>query len=343
MKRIHDIFEFMVSKEVLRYAFSLVKKKKNKKHKYHIKRFERNLDKNITKLHDALMAGTWEMHGYKHMMREEAGKMRDIYYSSDIGDLVVQCAVGITLGALLNKSLIEDTYAGIPKRSIQKAVKRIFRKVKAYGEKLIYGYKSDFRGFYLNIDHDELKFLLADKIKDKRVINFLNKHIDGYPTPKGLPIGNYISPILANFYLDTVDRAVKSLGVNYYRYNDDIIAFHTSKEKMYEVKDMIHQKADELKLQVKPNEQIFPIERFGFDFMGYIIQRNRVLVRRKIERHVRRNARKLKIKYTPHRAAGLSSRWGWFKRVKSGRNFWMNTVGCDIKDFKKFKEIVLCV
>lgn len=297
MKRIRNIFPFMISKFVLLCAFRHLKKKCKKKHARRIQRFEAHLEKNIERLHKALMNGTWKMHPYKHIVREECGKLREIFYSSDFGDLVVQCAIGITLGAVLNHTLIDDTYAGIPGRSLH-------------------------------------------KIKDKRTVQLLFNLIDGSPTPVGIPIGNFISPILANQFLNGIDREAKDKGYEYYRYNDDIIAFCESKEKMRKFQKMMHKLADALKLVIKPSEQIFPIERFGMDMMGFIVQRKRVLVRRTIERRVRRDARKLKAKYTPHRARGIASRWGWFKRVKSGVNFWIKNVGCTIKQFKNLEKTV---
>lgn len=338
MKRIRNIFPFMISKFVLLCAFRHLKKKCKKKHARRIQRFEAHLEKNIERLHKALMNGTWKMHPYKHIVREECGKLREIFYSSDFGDLVVQCAIGITLGAVLNHTLIDDTYAGIPGRSLHKGMRRMYRKVQKYVGKPIYVYKMDFKKFYLSIDHDKLKEIIVHKIKDKRTVQLLFNLIDGSPTPVGIPIGNFISPILANQFLNGIDREARDRGYEYYRYNDDIIAFCESKEKMRKFQKMMHKLADALKLVIKPSEQIFPIERFGMDMMGFIVQRKRVLVRRTIERRVRRDARKLKAKYTPHRARGIVSRWGWFKRVKSGVNFWIKNVGCTIKQFKNLEK-----
>lgn len=341
MRRIKNIFPFMVSKFVLECAFKHLKKKKKnkKKHANRIQKFEANLEQNINNLHNSLMKGTWRMHPYKHIVREECGKLRDIYYSSNFGDLVVQCAIGITLGSVLNHTLIEDTYAGIPGRSLHKGMRRIYRKVQKYEGKPIYIYKIDFKKFYLSINHQKLKEILLHKIKDKRVLKLLFTLIDDSPTSVGIPIGNFVSPILANQFLDGIDRKAKNMGYDYFRYNDDIIAFCDSKEKLHKFQDIMHELAEELDLVIKNNEQIFPIERFGIDIMGYVIQRKRVLVRRTIERRTRRDARKLKLRFTLHRARGLASRWGWFKRVKSGKNFWVKNVGCSIKEFKNFEKL----
>ena len=344
MKRMNTIFDDMISIETLRKAFIKMKKKNKKKHRRRVAQFEKNLEENLQKLHEKLANGTWRMHEYKHMFRMECGKMREIYYSANFSDLIVQCAIGITLGVKLNHCLIEDTYAGIPGKSLHKAMKRIFRKVKSFGNKPIYCYKIDFKQFYASINHDILKDMLKRKIKDKRALALLFNIIDNCPIPVGLPIGNLISPILANFFLNPVDRLAKNMGLCYYRYNDDIVAFCDSKDKLHEFQNQLHVLADEMQLTIKKNEQIFPIERFGIDIMGFIIQRNRVLVRRRIERHIRKNARKFKLHPTAHRARALSSQWGWFSRIKSGKAFWFKNIGCTMKNFSKLQRSlnILC-
>jgi len=341
MKRIHDIFDFMISVKVLHIAYLTLKRRAKKRNRHRIKRFERNLWDNLLALHEQLKAGVWKMHDYKHMFRMECGKMREIYYSSTFGDLVVQCAIGLVLGTLLNKSLIEDTYAGIPKKSLHKAMRRMFRKIKSFGDKPIFGYKIDFKQFYASIDHDKLKEALVHKIKDKRVIALLFNIIDNCPIKVGLPIGNLLSPILANFFLNPLDRLAKNIGLAYYRYNDDTLAISTSKYILHVFMNKVHELADKLKLTIKKTEQIYPIERFGFDLMGYVVQRNRVIVRRRIERHVRRNAFRFKKHPTKHRARSIASQWGWFKRVKSGKQFWFNNFGWTMVNFNQI-QVALC-
>lgn len=342
MKRIHDIFDVMVSVDTLRKAFLILKAKRYKKHKKRIERFEKNLEKNLLKLHKKLIKGIWKMHKYKYMVRREHGKLREIWYSSNFGDLVVQCAIGITLGALLNKSLINDTYAGIPGKSIHKnGVRKIFRKIKAFGKKSIYGYKLDIHHFYASIDHNELKKALIHKIKDKCALALLFNIIDNCPLSVGIPIGNFLSPIFANFFLNTVDRFIKCFKFSYYRYNDDMLILSSSKDKLHVLRERLHKFVESLKLHIKKNEQIYPIERFGFDFIGFVFQRNRVLVRRRIEGHVRYNAFQFHKHPTPHRARTLNSQWGYFKRVRSGENFWVKNLGCTIKTFNKMQE-ALC-
>lgn len=327
MKRIHDMFDDVVSVKTLVAAHNKLKKK-GRKARRKARRFERRFCGNILELHFALKSGTWRMHEYRHIVRTDTGKRREIDYSPDWGDMVVQCAMGLTIGARLLRSLINDTFAGIPGRGVRQAIRRMYRKIRSVPDSSpIYVYKIDMRKFYQSIDHDKLKEAVRRKVKDKRLVDLLDVLVDSYPDTVGIPIGNLMSPILANFYLNPLDREAKNRGLMYYRYNDDIVVLSTSKDALRDFKTAAHRIAENLKLDIKSNEQIYPIERFGIDVMGYVVQRRRILIRRRTERRFRRNARRFRINPTAHGLRSLDAQWGWLKVSRCGRNLFRKEVG----------------
>lgn len=327
MKRIHDMFDEVVSVKTLVAAHNKLKKK-GKKARRKARRFERRFCGNILELHFALKSGTWRMHEYRHIVRTDTGKRREIDYSPDWGDMVVQCAMGLTIGARLLRSLINDTFAGIPGRGVRQAIRRMYRKIRSVPDSSpLYVYKIDMRKFYQSIDHDKLKEAVRRKVKDKRLVDLLDVLVDSYPDTVGIPIGNLMSPILANFYLNPLDREAKNRGLMYYRYNDDIVVLSTSKDDLRDFKTAAHRIAENLKLDIKSNEQIYQIERFGIDVMGYVVQRRRILIRRRTERRFRRNARRFRINPTAHGLRSLDAQWGWLKVSRCGRSLFRKEVG----------------
>lgn len=327
MKRIHDMFDDVISVKTLVLAH-LKLKKKGKKARRKARRFERRFCGNILDLHFALKSGMWRMHEYRHIVRTDTGKRREIDYSPDWGDMVVQCAMGLTIGARFLRSLINDTFAGIPGRGVKQAIRRMYRKIRSVPDSSpLYVYKIDMRKFYQSIDHEKLKEAVRRKVKDKRLVDLLDVLVDSYPDTVGIPIGNLMSPILANFYLNPLDREAKNRGLMYYRYNDDIVVLSTSKDALRDFKTSAHRIAENLKLDIKSNEQIYPIERFGIDVMGYVVQRRRILIRRRTERRFRRNARRFRINPTAHGLRSLDAQWGWLKVSRCGRNLFRKEVG----------------
>ena len=70
------------------------------------------------------------------------------------------------------------------------------------------------KGFFDNINHDVLINILKERIEDERFIRLIRKFLNaGYveewtfhKTYSGTPQGGIISPILANIYLDKLDK-----------------------------------------------------------------------------------------------------------------------------------------
>ena len=69
----------------------------------------------------------------------------------------------------------------------------------------------------------------------------LDEIIDSTPGDTGIPIGNYISQYSGNFYLSEFDHWIKEVKhIKYYfRYMDDIVFLHESKEYMHKLRKEI--------------------------------------------------------------------------------------------------------
>ncbi len=342
MKRIGNIFDDMIAVDTLRRVHIEAKKAKGKKRLRSMIDFEADLENNLAALHESLKKGTWQMQPLKRMFRREGHKLRMIDYAIWWPDIIVQRAIGRTLGERLNRTLVNETYAGIPGRGIHQAVRRLRRHLANIPPDVpIYCYKLDIRKFYYSIQHDKLKLALERKIKDKRALALLFGIIDAAPADVGIPIGTFVSPILANFYLSPIDHYVKEQGFIYCRYCDDIAIVSTDKNRLRDLKSDLRGRFGDLGLSVKPNEQIYPIERFGIDIGGFVVRRNTVIVRRGIERSFRKNARRFILRPTLHGLRSLASQWGWFKPTMTGARLWKKLLNVShIKELNaKYKEL----
>ena len=83
--------------------------------------------------------------------------------------------------------------------------------------------EGDIKGFFDNIDHDVLINTLRERISDDRFLRLIRKFLNaGYfedwkfhNTYSGTPQGGIVSPILANIYLDRLDKYVKEYIQNF--------------------------------------------------------------------------------------------------------------------------------
>ena len=128
-------------------------------------------------------------------------------------DKLVQEVVRMILEAIY-EGHFETTSNGFrPKRSCHTALLHI-QKTFSGAKWFIEG---DIKGFFDNIDHDVLVGILRERISDDRFIRLIRKFLKaGYVedwtfhnTYSGMPQGGIVSPILANIYLDKLDKYVK--------------------------------------------------------------------------------------------------------------------------------------
>lgn len=208
---------------------------------------------------------------------------------------IVQWAIYRVINPLLVKGYIKDTYGCIPGRGSLAAMQRLRYWIKSVEHKpgTWYYLKLDISKYFYRISHEVLKEILARKIKDQQLLQVLYNVIDCQHTPFGLPpgkgpgevpleerlydvgmpVGNLLSQVFANIYLDALDQFCKrTLCIHFYvRYMDDIIILSDSKEQLHMWKDEI-QKFVETTLRLSLNQKtcIRPISQ-GIEFVGYRI------------------------------------------------------------------------
>jgi len=309
MKRVNNLFQHICSIENLQAADVIARKGKAKQ--YGIKLHDRNREENIRLLHEALLTKTYCTSAYSTFIIHEP-KEREIFRLPYYPDRIVHHSIMIHLEKIFVNTFTRDTYSCIKGRGIHAAADGVKKSLALLPDK---GYclKLDIKKFYPNVDHGILKQLLRKIIKDADLLWLLDNIIDSAP---GLPIGNYLSQYLANFYLSYFDHWIKEEKKvhHYFRYADDLVLLSGSKEELHrlygEISGYLQGK---LKLTVKSNHQVFLIADHpkapgrGLDFLGYVFYRTHTRLRKTIKQNF---ARKVSRGITPESAASYR---GWTK------------------------------
>mgnify|MGYP002746358503 FL=1 len=258
-------------------------------------------------------------------------KEREIMIAPFYPDRIVHHCIINVLGRFWQNQFISNTYACIKGRGIHKCMEDVHTALVTDRNGTKYCLKIDIRKFYDNVDHTALKRIIRYRIADEQLLRLLDKIIDSNGKEKGLPIGNFTSQYFANLYLayfdhwvvEVLSRTVKAkFGVEkiyYFRYMDDIVVLCSDKVALHYILDMFGlYLGAELKVEIKPNWQIFPVDDRGIDYVGFKQNHYGILLRKGILLRFFKKYKKISKKYEIKDKTALKhlfpSEYGWIIR-----------------------------
>jgi RNA-directed DNA polymerase len=261
-----------------------------------------NLEYNILNLHESLRTGSYRVSEYTRFTIHEP-KKREIS-RLPFRDRVVHHAVLNHIEPILRRNFISQTYACIRGRGIHKALRDLNKSLRLK-EDTMYCLKMDIKKFYPSVDNTIMKSMLRRKFKDEQFLNLLNIIIDSC---QGLPLGNYTSQWLANFYLSGFDHWMKEVnGVkHYFRYCDDMVVLGSDKRALHHLRRDVSQYLRLINLELS-NYQVFPVGSRGIDFLGYKSYHSHILLRKSIKQRFKRMTR------DNYNIQSVYSYYGWIK------------------------------
>jgi group II intron reverse transcriptase/maturase len=130
------------------------------------------------------------------------------------------------LQGIFDPGFSDHSYGFRPGRSAHEAVRAAQGYVQAGKD---WGVDMDITKFFDRVNHDLLMARIGQTVRDKRVLRLMGRYlrsgvmIEGVvqATEEGTPQGGPLSPLLANIYLDGLDRELEQRGLAFSRYADD--------------------------------------------------------------------------------------------------------------------------
>ena len=305
MKRVNSIYENIYSTENLILAD--INARKGKGDQYGVQMFDRNREYNLSLLQQMLIDKTYKTSAYSTFKIFEP-KEREVFRLPYFPDRILHHAIMNQLEVIFLQMFTADTYSCIKKKGIHgfdRAMKRALRDVPGTQ----YCLKIDVKKFYPSVDHRVLKMQLRRKFKDNSLLWLLDEVIDSAP---GLPIGNYLSQHLATFYLTGFDHWIKEVKLQkyYFRYADDIVLLASSKQELHALlSDIRIYFSEKLKLTIKSNYQVFPVDSRGIDVVGYVYRHGFTRLRKSTKKNFAR------MLATRKNTASIASYKGWTKHA----------------------------
>ena len=268
-------------------------------------RFELRLEENLIDLQNRLLWGEYRIGPYRHFYVSEP-KRRRITALENFEDRVVQHALYAALSPLWERRFISDSYAcrvGKGSHAAAGRAQSMLRDLlRRQGQ--IYVLKADIAKYFGSIDHGATKRLIRRAVRCPATLALLDNIIDSYHEPgqpgKGIPIGNLVSQLLANVYLNELDQHVKCRRSEryYVRYMDDFVVMHHDKRHLHALRiDLERWLADTLALETNHKTSVFPVHPRhgrGLDFVGYHLWPHTRRLRKGSMKRFKRRVRKLR-------------------------------------------------
>jgi hypothetical protein len=342
MKRAGYVYDTICSRDNIRNAILHASRRK-RDHRNVVAVLE-DIDGAVERIRRMLTDKTYTPSPYKvKEIRDGAtGKLRTICCPKFYPDQIIHWAAITPLRPVLSRGAYAHSHGGIPGKGTHSALKTCRKWIARDRKNTKYVLKMDVRKFYQSVDNEILKTLLRRVIKDRDALWLLDTIVD---SAKGLPIGNYTSVWLSDFCLQGLDHYVKQhLGAAHYiRYVDDMVVFGRNKRKLHKArKDIEEYLGSQLRLTLKANWQVFPLASRDLDFLGYRINRDRVILRKNVALRMRRRAKRIGKKRVlgPRDAAAMASYRGMLVHCDS-YNFRRLHIEPYI-DYREVRRVISC-
>ena len=288
-------------------------------------------DEVIARLQKELGDGSFELGPWVDREIKEAGKIRRLQVFPQIKRIGINAVMRV-VDARLRKRFIRTSGASIKGRGMHDLMAYVRDDMKRDPEGTAFCYKADIRKFYESIDQDAVMQCVHRVFKDPVLIVLLEKFV--HLMPQGLSLGLRSSQGLANLLLSIhLDHPLKDQDglPYYYRYCDDIVVLGGSKKELWAVRDRIHGLVEDIGLEIKPNERVFPSSE-GIDFLGYVIYSgDHVELRKRIKQNAARHL--TKVKSRKRKDVLTASLYGMAKHADCN-NLFKTLTGKTMKSFK---------
>jgi RNA-directed DNA polymerase len=222
------LMEEVVTDENCRRALEAVKRNRGAAGIDHMKttELESHLQAHWEWIRAKLLAGTYVPSPVRRVeIPKPSGGTRMLGIPT-VQDRLIQQMLLQVLTAIFDPMFSEHSYGFRPGRSAQDAV-RAAQRYAQEGKDWVVDF--DITKFFDHVNHDILMGRIARVIRDKRVLHLIGKYlrrgamVEGIVTAsvEGTPQGGPLSPLLANIYLDALDKELERRGHSFCRYADD--------------------------------------------------------------------------------------------------------------------------
>ena len=216
-----------------------------------------------------------------------------------IQDRMIQQAMQQILTQTFDRGFSHFSYGYRPYLSAQDAVKQAQAYVQRGKSWVV---DIDIQAFFDEVDHDLLLHQIKEKVTDSQVLCLIRRYLktgirmEGKVKKrgKGIPQGSPLSPLLANIYLDELDKELEKRELSFCRYADDLTVYASSERSAKRILKSLTQWIEKhLKLSVNQSKSGTG-RPWKSQFLGYrITQDGEIAIAPKSIERYKANVRRL--------------------------------------------------
>jgi len=228
-KAMHEhLMEAVVEEDNRRRALEAVKRNRGAAGIDHMttSELEAHLQAHWEKIRAKLLAGSYVPSPVRRVeIPKPSGGTRTLGIPTVLDRLIQQLLLQV-LTPIFEPMFSEHSYGFRPGRSAHDAVRAAQGYVREGHDWVV---DIDIAKFFDHVNHDLLMGRIGKVIRDKRVLGLIGKYLrrgallEGLveASVEGTPQGGPLSPLLANIYLDPLDKELEKRGHKFCRYADD--------------------------------------------------------------------------------------------------------------------------
>jgi len=187
---------------------------------------EKHLQAHWDKIGAKLLAGAWVPSPVRRVEIPKPNGGTRMLGIPTVMDRLIQQMLLQVLTPIFEPLFSEHSYGFRPGRNAQDAVRAAQQYAQEGRDWVV---DLDITKFFDQVNHDILMGRIATVVRDKRVLHLIGKYlrrgamVDGLveASVEGTPQGGPLSPLLANIYLDALDKELERRGHRFCRYADD--------------------------------------------------------------------------------------------------------------------------
>jgi RNA-directed DNA polymerase len=206
-----------------------------------------------------------------------------------VKDRIVQQAVRLVIEPIFENGFCDGSYGFRPERGCHDALREVDRLLK---EGYTHVVDADLRSYFDTIPHERLMARVEELVSDGRVLDLIRSWLKAdilhglnrWTPTEGSPQGAVISPLLANIYLDPLDRLMAAHGYPMVRYADDFVILTRNHAEADGALALVREWVVANGLTLHSDKTRIANCRKkgnGFEFLGYRFERDRRHVRKK--------------------------------------------------------------